>query len=195
MIVAPASLLDQFVHSLGVRDFASLESTFAPDIGFRALVPPGLREAHTRSEAGGQKPADADDRVRERVRRRDDHVFDLPQVLFLVVLNAFAEEFFSHAPADEEFLELDHRHAERNFARGRRARGRRGSRRWCRAHGRARRHRGGQCERAREGEAKTAFHDAPFEERWIMKRSPVGETPNHRRAALVRASTTVLAVT
>jgi hypothetical protein len=53
MIVAPASLLDQFVHSLGVRDFASLESTFAPDIGFRALVPPGLREAHTRSEAGG----------------------------------------------------------------------------------------------------------------------------------------------
>jgi len=52
VIVSPMSLLDQFVHALGTRDFASLESTFAPDIGFRALLPPGLREAHTRSEAG-----------------------------------------------------------------------------------------------------------------------------------------------
>jgi hypothetical protein len=51
VIVSPATLLDQFVHALGARDFAALESTFAPDIGFRALVPPGLREAHTRSEA------------------------------------------------------------------------------------------------------------------------------------------------
>ena len=51
MIVTQASLLDQFVHALSVRDFNSLETTFAPDVGFRALVPPGLREAHSRSEA------------------------------------------------------------------------------------------------------------------------------------------------
>jgi hypothetical protein len=52
MIVSPATLLDQFVHALAVRDFAALESTFAPAVKFRALVPPGLREANTRSEAG-----------------------------------------------------------------------------------------------------------------------------------------------
>jgi hypothetical protein len=52
MIVSASSLLDQFVHSLATRDFAALESTFAPDVHFRALLPPGLREAHTRSEAG-----------------------------------------------------------------------------------------------------------------------------------------------
>jgi hypothetical protein len=51
MIVSASSLLDQFVHSLATRDFAALESTFAPDVQFRALVPPGLREAHSRSQA------------------------------------------------------------------------------------------------------------------------------------------------
>jgi hypothetical protein len=36
---------DKFVHSLAVRDFASLGGTFAPEVQFRGLVPAGLREA------------------------------------------------------------------------------------------------------------------------------------------------------
>ncbi|HEY4440006.1 MAG TPA: nuclear transport factor 2 family protein [Candidatus Elarobacter sp.] len=51
MIASPVSVVDQFVHALGQRDFNALESAFAPEVGFRALVPPGLREARTRSEA------------------------------------------------------------------------------------------------------------------------------------------------
>jgi hypothetical protein len=50
-IDTPVSYLDRFIHSLALRDFGALENTFAPDVQFRALVPPGLREAHSRHEA------------------------------------------------------------------------------------------------------------------------------------------------
>lgn len=42
---------DRFIHSLAIRDFGSLGETFAPEVELRALVPPGLREARSRSEA------------------------------------------------------------------------------------------------------------------------------------------------
>jgi hypothetical protein len=41
----------EFVEALGRREFKTVEECFAPDIRFRALVPPGLREAAKGSEA------------------------------------------------------------------------------------------------------------------------------------------------
>jgi hypothetical protein len=51
MADAGPSYADRFVHSLATRDFASLGETFAPEVQFRALVPAGLREARSSSEA------------------------------------------------------------------------------------------------------------------------------------------------
>jgi hypothetical protein len=51
MADAAPSYADKFVHSLAIRDFASLGETFAADVQFRALVPAGLREARSPSEA------------------------------------------------------------------------------------------------------------------------------------------------
>jgi hypothetical protein len=45
------SCADKFVHSLATRDFVGLGEAFAPEVQFRALVPPGLREARSRSDA------------------------------------------------------------------------------------------------------------------------------------------------
>lgn len=42
---------DEFVHSVAARDFAALGETFAPEVQFRALLPAGLREARSRSDA------------------------------------------------------------------------------------------------------------------------------------------------
>ena len=43
--------LETFVQSLASRDFDAIEGTFAPDVQFRALVPPGLREAQNPKDA------------------------------------------------------------------------------------------------------------------------------------------------
>ena len=51
MAHAAPSYADKFVHSLAIRDFASLGETFAPEVQFRALVPAGLREARSPSDA------------------------------------------------------------------------------------------------------------------------------------------------
>ena len=51
MADAALSYADKFVHSLAIRDFASLGETFAPEVQFRALVPAGLREARSPSDA------------------------------------------------------------------------------------------------------------------------------------------------
>lgn len=39
------TVVDDFVSALGRLDFGALGATLAPDVRFRALVPPGFREA------------------------------------------------------------------------------------------------------------------------------------------------------
>ena len=43
----------KFVQALSGRNWNSLESLFQPSIRFRALIPPGLREASSDAEASG----------------------------------------------------------------------------------------------------------------------------------------------
>lgn len=47
------SLAEAFVDSLGRRDFSRLQELFHPQIRFRALVPPGVREAGDAAGAVG----------------------------------------------------------------------------------------------------------------------------------------------
>lgn len=51
MIGTAQSYADRFAQSLAIRDFASLGELFAPEVQFRALLPPGLREAHSPFDA------------------------------------------------------------------------------------------------------------------------------------------------
>ncbi len=51
MAVTVLSYADKFVHSLATRDFVALGDAFASEVQFRALVPPGLREARSHSDA------------------------------------------------------------------------------------------------------------------------------------------------
>jgi hypothetical protein len=51
MIAPLVTPLETFIQSLAVRDWDALESAFHPAVRFRALVPAGLREANTRTEA------------------------------------------------------------------------------------------------------------------------------------------------
>ncbi len=51
MIGTAPAYADKFLHSLAIRDFASLGGSFAPEVQFRALIPAGLREARSSLEA------------------------------------------------------------------------------------------------------------------------------------------------
>jgi len=53
MIDAAVSPMHAFVDALAVRDYDAIESTLAPDVIFRALIPPGVREAASRSDVRG----------------------------------------------------------------------------------------------------------------------------------------------
>jgi hypothetical protein len=53
VIDAAVSPMHAFVDALAVRDYDAIESTLAPEVRFRALIPPGVREAASRSEARG----------------------------------------------------------------------------------------------------------------------------------------------
>lgn len=50
---ADGSLAQTFLTALGSQDFEQLAACFQPDVRFRALVPPGVREGADRSEALG----------------------------------------------------------------------------------------------------------------------------------------------
>lgn len=51
MLAVAYSPLEPFVEALARRDFLALEHSFAPDVLFRALIPPGPREANNASDA------------------------------------------------------------------------------------------------------------------------------------------------
>jgi len=51
--VAHEDLADTFLTALSVQDFDQLTGCFSPDVRFRALVPPGVREAADAGEAIG----------------------------------------------------------------------------------------------------------------------------------------------
>ena len=51
MIDISLSPLERFVDAVARRDYAALEATLAPNVRFRALVPPGFREAVTAAGA------------------------------------------------------------------------------------------------------------------------------------------------
>lgn len=44
-------VVENFVAALAGRDFDAVESLFSPDVRFRALVPPGVREASGATDA------------------------------------------------------------------------------------------------------------------------------------------------
>jgi len=44
-------IAERFLHALRVRDFQQIEACFHPEVRFRALVPPGVRDATGASEA------------------------------------------------------------------------------------------------------------------------------------------------
>lgn len=49
--IAQETLGATFLRALATRDWSALESCFANDVQFRALVPPGIREATDRTSA------------------------------------------------------------------------------------------------------------------------------------------------
>jgi len=51
MIDAAVSPVHEFVDALARRDYDAIETTLVPEVRFRALIPPGVREASSRGEA------------------------------------------------------------------------------------------------------------------------------------------------
>lgn len=64
-IMDEVTALVDFVKALEAQDFDAVKSRFAPDVRFRALIPPGAREASGCDEASGylQRWFGAADRV------------------------------------------------------------------------------------------------------------------------------------
>lgn len=69
--------------------------------------------------ADSEKAADADNCKCRFILRRDDDVFDPPQVLFSIVLNVFPEDVLLGTPARDDRLQLDDGDTEGNLTGGR----------------------------------------------------------------------------
>jgi ketosteroid isomerase-like protein len=53
MIETKLSPVERFVDAIANRDFEALDEILAPNVEFRALIPPGVREAKSPLEARG----------------------------------------------------------------------------------------------------------------------------------------------
>src|SRR5712691_9613296 len=80
-----AAVASAFLSALAARDFQRLETSFHPEIRFRALVPPGLRESTGPKETAGRlskwfSHADHFELVKSEV----DHVSDRLRITYRI---------------------------------------------------------------------------------------------------------------